>query len=187
VLLGITLVFMVGNSSDAFLILRSKDLGLTTTLVVLAYVAYNVVYAALSYPAGVISDRLPRSWVLATGWAVFAVVYAGFALTNSSGAVWPLFLVYGGYIALTDGVSKALVADIVPEAVRSSALGLYQGLAGLAALSASIMAGLMWDYVSESAPFVLGGVCALAAAVALVIVTMGGIFSEKQPATAVAG
>jgi MFS family permease len=135
-----------------------------------------------SYPAGVISDRLPRAWVLATGWAVFAVVYAGFAMTNSSGAVWPLFLVYGGYIALTDGVSKALVADIVPDAVRSSAIA---SLAGLAALFASIMAGLLWDYVSISAPFLLGGICAIVAAVALVVVTLGGMFSEKRPATVV--
>ncbi|MCC6382297.1 MAG: MFS transporter [Dehalococcoidia bacterium] len=166
-LLGISAVFMVGNSSDAFLILRSKDLGLSTTLVVLAYVVYNAVYAAISLPAGELSDRIPRAWLVSGGWAVFALVYLGFALAGDGWAAWHLFAVYGAYIALTDGVSKALVADMVPDAVRSGAMGLYQGLLGLAALVASVTAGILWDTVSERAPFYVGAGCAAAAAVAL--------------------
>ncbi len=179
VLLAITMVFMIGNSSDAFLILRSKDLGLTTTLVVLAYVAYNLVYAALSFPAGAISDRIPRAWLVVAGWTVFAGVYAGFALAGSKGAVWPLFIIYGAYIALTDGVSKALVADLAPGALRSSAMGLFQGLTGLAALVASVMAGILWDQVSEAAPFALGASCAAVAAIALAAFTFGGGFRPE--------
>lgn len=184
VLLAITVVFMMGNSSDAFLILRSKDLGLTTTLVVLAYVAYNVVYAALSFPAGAISDRIPRAWLVVAGWTVFAGVYAGFAFAGSEGAVWPLFVIYGAYIALTDGVSKALVADLAPGELRSSAMGLFQGLTGLAALLASIMAGLLWDQVSEAAPFAVGASCAVVAAVALAAFTLGGGLRRDSGAVA---
>ena len=184
VLLAITMVFMIGNSSDAFLILRSKDLGLTTTLVVLAYVAYNLVYALLSFPAGVISDRLPRAWLVAAGWTVFAGVYAGFALTGSKGAVWPLFVIYGAYIALTEGVLKALVADLAPGELRSSAMGLFQGMTGLAALVASVMAGLLWDQVSQAAPFALGAVCAVTAAAALTVFTLGGGFRQNRAVAA---
>lgn len=184
VLLAITLVFMVGNSSDAFLILRSKDLGLTTTLVVLAYVAYNVVYAGLSLPAGMLSDRVPRAWLMVAGWLAFAAVYGGFALAGSEAAVWPLLIVYGAYIALTDGISKALVADIAPGPRRSSALGVYQGATGMAALLASVMAGILWDRVSEAAPFALGAGCALTAAVALGAFTLMGGFRVERLAAA---
>ncbi|MBA4181194.1 MAG: MFS transporter [Anaerolinea sp.] len=181
-LLGATTVFMIGNSSDAFLILRSKDLGLTTTLVVLAYVAYNAVYALLSLPAGIVSDRIPRVWVLLAGYLLFAGVYLGFAATDSSALVWPLFLVYGGYIALTDGVSKALVADLVPAASRSSANGLFQGFSGLAVLVASVTAGLLWDNVSERAPFYLGAGCASLAAVAILVLLWTGTFNAPREA-----
>ncbi|MEP7216416.1 MAG: MFS transporter [Anaerolineaceae bacterium] len=184
VLLAITMLFMLGNSSDAFLILRSKDLGLTTTLVVLAYVAYNLVYAGLSLPAGVISDRIPRAWLVVAGWGVFAGVYAGFATAGSKTAVWPLFVAYGAYIALTDGVSKALVADLAPGPLRSSAMGLFQGATGLAALFASVTAGILWDHVSEGAPFAVGSSCAILAATALAIFTFGGGFRDTTTSTA---
>jgi MFS family permease len=178
-LLGATTIFMAGNSSDAFLILRSKDIGLSTTLVVLAYVAYNLVYAALSYPAGVISDLLPRAWLLALGYGVFGAVYAGFAFVDSRITVWPLFAIYGAYMALTDGVSKALIADLVPSDVRSTAMGLFQGVAGLMALLASVTAGILWDQVSPRAPFALGAGCATVAAVALVVLALSGVINHR--------
>lgn len=178
-LLGATTIFMAGNSSDAFLILRSKDIGLSTTLVVLAYVAYNLVYAAFSYPAGVISDLLPRAWLLALGYGIFGAVYAGFAFVDSRITVWPLFAFYGAYMALTDGVSKALVADLVPSDVRSTAMGLFQGVAGLMALLASVTAGILWDRVSPRAPFALGAGCAAVAAVALVVLALSGVINHR--------
>ena len=173
-LLGVMALFMLGNSSDAFLILRSKDLGLSTTLVVLAYVCYNLVYTGLSFPAGVVSDRIPRAWLMIVGMLVFAGVYLGFARASDDWAVWPLFAIYGAYIALTDGVSKALVADLAPKDIRSSAMGLFQGITGFAALAASITAGILWDQVSERAPFALGAACALAAALALTAMMLSG-------------
>ena len=172
VYLGITLVFMIGNSSDAFLILRSKDLGLSTALVVLAYVVYNITYAGLSLPAGILSDRVPRALVLSAGYGVFALVYAGFAWASTAAVVWPLFAVYGMYIAFTDGISKALVADLSPIELRSSAQGIFQGVNGLAALTASIVAGILWDAVAEQAPFVLGSVCAALASGGLLVWTL---------------
>jgi MFS family permease len=172
--LGVSMIFMAGNSSDAFLILRSRDLGLSLELVVLAYVAYNLVYAATSLPAGIVSDRIPRPVLLIAGYVVFGLVYLGFAGAGSSWVVWPLFAVYGAYIALTDGVSKALVTDLVAPSTRSSALGLYQGLTGLAALGASIAAGLLWDQVSEAAPFVLGASAAFLGAAGMLALQLGG-------------
>lgn len=162
--LAATVVFMAGNSSDAFLLLRSKDLGLSTTLVVLAYVGYNSVYALGAFPAGVVSDRLPRPALLVGGYLVFAGVYSGFAFAGAAATVWPLFACYGVYMALTDGVTKAFVVDLSPAALRSTAIGLFQGVAGMTVLGASIGAGLLWDHVSPAAPFYVGAACSLGAA-----------------------
>jgi MFS family permease len=165
----VSLVFALGNSSDAFLILRSRNLGLGVSEAVLAYVAYNVSYSLLAMPAGIASDRLGRRNVIGLGFAVFAAVYVGFAVIDAGAYVWLLFPVYGVYMALTEGVGRALVADLVPSERRGSALGLYQGGVGLMALLSSIMAGFLWDQVGVSAPFFLGGSTAALALVLLVV------------------
>jgi MFS family permease len=165
----VSLVFALGNSSDAFLILRSRNLGLGVSEAVLAYVAYNVSYSLLAMPAGIASDRLGRRNVIGLGFAVFAAVYLGFAVIDAGAYVWLLFPVYGVYMALTEGVGRALVADLVPSERRGSALGLYQGGVGLMALLSSIMAGFLWDNVGVSAPFFLGGSTAALALVLLVV------------------
>ena len=108
-------VFSLGNSSDAFLVLRARDLGLGVVVVVLAYAVYNVIYASLSWPFGALSDRVPRSLLLGGGLAIFALVYFGFAVTSSGWMVWPLFAVYGVYIAATEGVARAWIADTLPD------------------------------------------------------------------------
>jgi len=167
--LGIWVVFSVGNSSDVFLILRSKNLGLDFTLTVLAYAAYNLVYSTLSWPLGALSDRVPRAAVLAGGLATFALVYLGFAFAPADWAVWPLFAVYGAYIAATEGVAKAWVGDRAPAGVAGTAYGLFAAASGGALLVASIGAGLLWSHVSPRAPFVLG---AAAAAAALLLLAM---------------
>lgn len=154
-------IFAIGNSSDAFLIIRSKQLGLSLTLVILAYVVYNISYAAFSTPAGVLSDRWPRKNVMIIGYLIFAAVYAGFAFIASSKAVWVLFLVYGFYMAMTDGVGKALVSDMVPKEYRATALGLYHFVLGIFAFFASLVAGLLWTKIGVAAPFVYGAVCAV--------------------------
>lgn len=165
--LGIWTLFCLGNSSDVFLILRAHDLGAGATAVVLAYALYNAVYTALSWPLGALSDRLPRPVVLAGGLSVFAIVYAGFALAPGSGSIWPLFAAYGVYIAATEGVAKAWVADFVPAGAGGTAYGLFAAVTGGALLVASLGAGLLWSRVAPSAAFVLGAAAASAAVVLL--------------------
>lgn len=157
VFLGISLIFALGNSSDAFIILRARNLGLGVSEAVLAYTLFNVVYALLSMPAGITSDRIGRRHVIAGGFAIFAAVYFGFAIVDAGAYVWLLFAVYGIYMALTEGVGRALVADFVGAQWRGTALGLYQGAMGLMILLSSILAGVLWDQVGASAPFFLGG------------------------------
>jgi len=166
--LGIWVVFSLGNSSDVFLVLRAHDLGLQATLVVLAYAAYNLVYAALSWPLGALSDRLPRPAVLGVGLAVFALVYLGFALAPGAWAVWPLFAAYGVYVAATEGVARAWVADHAPAGASGTAYGLFAAATGGSLLAASIAAGVLWSEVAPAAPFVLGA-CSATLAGALLL------------------
>lgn len=165
--LAISVLFALGNSSDAFLILRAHNLGLGTLATVLAYAVYNVVYAAAGWPAGILSDRLGRRGIIVAGFALFALVYGGMGLATGSLIVWPLFALYGLYIALTDGVTKAYITDLVPSNQRGGALGLYAATTGLMALMSSVLAGLLWDHVAPAAPFYLGAATALGAAVAV--------------------
>ena len=167
VFLVASLVFALGNSSDVFLLLRAKNLGLSTTAVVLAYAVYNFVFMGASLPAGMLSDRRSRQSVFLVGLVVFAVVYAGFAVVQRGVVLWPLFAVYGLYLALTDGVSRALVSELAPADRRASILGVYGMLTGLAALLASVVAGQLWDHVSPAAPFLLGAGGATIAALLL--------------------
>ncbi|MCH8815015.1 MAG: MFS transporter [Chloroflexi bacterium] len=166
--LGVSLLFALGNSSDAFLILRAHDIGLSATAVVLAYVVYNISYAALAFPAGIVSDRIGRRPLLAIGFLVFAGVYAGFAAVGDEWSVWPLFAIYGAYIALTEGIGRAYISDLVPEDRRASAIGLYGASTGAMLLIASIIGGALWDLVGPQATFAFGaGTASLAAIVFL--------------------
>lgn len=167
--LGCWVVFSIGNSSDVFLLLRAHQLGLGATFVILAYALYNLVYSGLAWPLGALSDRVPRAYLLAAGLAVFALVYLGFALAGGSWAVWPLFAVYGVYVAATDGVARAWVADHVQGRAAGTAYGLFAAASGAALLVASVAAGLLWSHVSSRAVFYLGAGAALAALVAVVL------------------
>jgi MFS family permease len=155
-------VFSLGNSSNAFLLLRAANLGLSTTLVILAYALYNLVYAVLAWPLGSLSDRIPRVAVLGGGFAVYALVYAGLALASGSWAVWPLFALYGLYVAATDGVLKAWVADHVEGPMAGTAYGIYAGLVGAALLTASVVGGILWTTVDPAATFWAGAALATA-------------------------
>jgi MFS family permease len=165
--LAIWVVFSLGNSSDAFLLLRSHNLGLSTLLVVLAYAVYNVVSASLSWPFGHLSDRIPRAWVLGIGTVAFGLVYLGFALASRPWAAWPLLAFYGVYVAATEGVGRAWVADHVRSGSVGTAYGVFYAATAGAALIASLVAGILWTYVSPKAPFVLGACTAAAATVLL--------------------
>jgi MFS family permease len=158
-------LFGLVNFSDALLILRAKQLGLAFVSIILAYSLYNVAYSALSYPAGVLSDRIPKRVVFAAGIAIFAVAYLGLGLARSAGWVWLLLPVYGGYTAFTDGVAKAWVSNLIPEDRLGWGLGLYQGLAGGTAVIAGVWAGLAWHGTGRFPLLVSGAVAAFVAVV----------------------
>jgi MFS family permease len=163
-------LFALGNSSDAFLLLKAAHDGLSPTSVVLAYVLYNAVYAVAATPAGFLADRLGRTRALSASLAVFAATYLGFAWVGAGPWFWLLFPVYGLYSALAESALKAAVAvRCVPEN-RATALGLFQGVAGALALAASLAAGWLWGHVSVAAPFYMGAVCAALAAPLLLLI-----------------
>lgn len=158
-------IFSLGNSSDSFLILRSQQLGLSISLVVLVYVIYNLVYTLLSTPAGILADKLGAKRVFLAGLVIFAAVYAGFGLNSEPAVVWVLFPVYGAYIALTDGVSKALIGSYITRDEGGTAYGTFQTGASLFTFLSSIIAGLLWSVIGPAAPFYFGATCALLALV----------------------
>ena len=170
--LAVLILFSLANSSDTFLLLRARDLGYSPLAVVLVYAIYNITYAALSYPAGVLSDKLSRWRIIAVGWTIYAGVYAGFALLPVSQAwgLWPLMAVYGVYMALTDGIGKALIADHAPRESRGAAMGLFYALTGLTTLGASLLAGVVWDRSGPTAALMIGAGFAVLALLALLCV-----------------
>ncbi len=170
--LGVLVLFSLANSSDTFLLLRASDLGYSPWAIVMVYAFYNLLYSLLSYPAGALSDRIGRWRIINVGWVIYACVYAGFALLPVSQAwgVWPLMAIYGVYMALTDGVGKALIADHAPSDCRGTAMGIFYGLNGLTTLIASLSAGILWDRFGAPVALLLGSVFAILAIIALVLV-----------------
>ena len=161
-------LFALANSSDAFLLLRAKGLGLDDMQVVLAYILFNVVYAASAYPLGILSDRLGRWPLLCCGWVIYAGVYLGMgSLTASS--IWWLLPLYGLYMGLTEGVGKAVVAVQTQPGTRGVAIGLFQMSVGLMTLTGSILAGVLWDAFGAASAFHFGAGAALAALVAVAL------------------
>ena len=166
--LAVMLLFSLGNSSDAFLILRAQNVGVTVLAIPLVYAVFNFIYAAASVPLGSLSDRIGREKVIMLGWLAYALAYLGFALARSSYQIWILFAFYGLYYATTEGVGKAFVADIVPADHRGRAYGIYNTAIGLVTLPASLIAGLLWDHVNSSAPFLFGAALSFVAVPCLV-------------------
>lgn len=168
----ITFVFALGNSSNMFLLLRTAGTGTTPTMVLLAYLLYNVFSMTLASPAGHVSDRIGRRALLATGYLVYGLVYLGFAMLDSGlthWTGWGLFAAYGIYSGLTEGVEKALVADLAPPYLRATAMGVHATVAGIALLPASIIAGLLWEHVGPGAPFFFGGTLAIFASASVLL------------------
>ena len=168
--LGLLMLFAFANSSDTLLILRARNLGLTDVQTVLAYTLFNLVYAMSSYPLGILSDPFGRWRMVISGWSLYAVVYFGFAWADTT-MVWWLFPLYGLFMGLTEGIGRALIRDKIPEEKKGTAMGIFHMSIGFAALAGSVTAGLLWDMIDPTAPFVLGGTVAMIAViVALFIV-----------------
>ncbi len=165
----ITGIFTLGNSSDFFVILRAQNLDTSVLNITLMLVLFNVTYAIISTPAGMLSDRLGRKRVIAVGWLIYGLVYLGFALSTSVWHIWLLFACYGIYYGIVEGVAKAFVADLVPAERRGTAYGYYQGVVGLTLLPASVLAGWLWETVSPATPFYLGAGLALLAMLGLLM------------------
>jgi MFS family permease len=167
----VVVLFTLGNSSDAFIILLGQNRGLNVLHVLLMLMTFNLIYAALSGPLGSLSDRIGRRRLILGGWLAYGLVYLGFGLSTSGWQVWVLFGLYGLYYAATEGVAKALIADLVPVERRGTAYGLYNASVGLTAFPASLIAGLLWQGLGSwngfgpSAPFYFGASLALLAGV----------------------
>ncbi len=169
--LAVLILFSLANSSDTFILLRARDLGFSSWSIVLIYALFNVTYSALSYPLGILSDRIGRWRIIATGWSIYAASYLGFALLPASYAwgMWPLMAGYGVYMALTDGINKALIADHAPSEHRGAAMGLFYALTGVTTLLASLLTGIVWDRFGPTQAMLLGAVFAILALFALAV------------------
>jgi MFS family permease len=165
--LAVMLIFTLGNSSDAFLILRAQNVGVADTRIPIIYALFNLVSALFAIPAGKLSDRIGRRNVISYGWIVYALAYVGFAVGRAPWMIWFFYSFYGLFYALSEGAAKAMVAELVPEFNRGAAYGLYNASIGVMALPASLIAGALWARVSPSAPFAFGAALAVIALIAL--------------------
>ncbi len=167
------IVFTLGNSADAFLILRAQERGLSVAGVMGMVLTFNIVYALLSGPAGVLSDRIGRRRLIIGGWLVYGLLYLGFAVVQQAWQMWVLYGLYGIYYGAVEGNARALVADLVPAEKRGTAYGVYNAAVGVMALPASVIAGILWSGIGgwegfgPAAPFLFGAALALLAVVIL--------------------
>ena len=160
IFLFISIIFSIGNSSDAFLILRAQNLGLAIRVTIFSYVLFNLTYALFSIPAGIIVDKIGAKRVLIMGLLIFSLVYLFFGLINNSLFIWLLFPVYGIYMALTEGVGKAYISLLVPQEKSGTAFGIYQTSIGICSFLSSLIAGVMWSYINVRVPFFFGSITA---------------------------
>jgi MFS family permease len=184
IFLVIVSIFTLGNSSDAFLVLRAQNLGISVTGILIMLAMFNLIYSLVSTPAGSLSDRIGRRRLIIGGWLVYAAIYLGFALAQAAWQVWALYVAYGLYYGMAYGSANALVADLVPGHLRGTAYGTYNAVMGILAFPASFIAGLLWQGAGSwggfgpSAPFLFGGTLALIAAL-LMAFWMPGMSAES--------
>jgi MFS family permease len=171
-------LFSLGNSSNAFLILKADQAGMSGGGISAAYLAFNAVYAVMSMPAGMVADRLGRRRIIIVGFGIFAGIYAGVALATMPWHMAGLFVLYGVYMSLTDGVQRAYLATLIPDHRKATGFGLYHMVVGLAIPPASVGAGLLWDHIGPAAPFWFGAAMS-ALAMAIFIYSGRGIQAKR--------
>lgn len=166
-------LFDLGNSSDAFLVLRAQTAGVSVAGILAMLITFNLIYTLISTPAGALSDRIGRRKIIIAGWIAYALIYLGFGLARAAWHIWTLYALYGLYYGTAYGTAKALVADLVPAELRGTAYGTYNAVLGILDFPASAIAGILWQGLGAwpgfgpSAPFIFGGVLALLAALLL--------------------
>ena len=166
-LLILLTLFSLINSSDVFLILKSKEITGSDTLAIFGYVFYNFIYASFSYPLGIYADKFGKKTIFILGLIVFSLVYFGFAVNQNVYLIWILFAFYGIFSAATDGVTKAWISDLIDEKYRGSAIGLLNTLTSFGIMAGSILAGFLWDQFGSQVPFLLSAIVSLIIAIVL--------------------
>lgn len=173
--LVIIFIFTLGNSTDALLLIKATDVGISDTFIPIMYLIFNSVSVIFAVPAGVLSDKIGRERLIIFGYLLYSLIYFGFGRTNSQISVILLFALYGLYSATTDGIQKALVSDLIDKNKRGTGLGIYNCLIGMTLLPASVIAGLLYDKINNRAPFYYGAIMALIAAVLMIIFYRKGL------------
>jgi MFS family permease len=170
--LGIVFVFTLGNSTDALLMVKANDVGVKVALIPLVYLITNVVSVFASIPVGSLADRVGKEKILIVGFLIYAVVYYGFGITTSTGAIIALFALYGLYSAATDSIQKAFISDMIDKNKKGTGLGIYNALLGITLLPASLIAGSLYDKVNSSVPFYFGAATAAISAILMLIYSL---------------
>jgi len=158
-------LFALGNSSDVFLILRAQQIGVSTIMIPVVYLLFNLVYSLSSIPAGMAADRFGRKRVILLGFVLFAILYYGFAVASDTKTIWILFAFYGLFMGLTEGIQKAFLSTIIPQDFKATAFGVYNTVVGVAMLPASLIGGWLWDNIGASATFYFGAITATISAI----------------------
>ena len=166
--LGIIFLFTLGNSTDALLLVKANEVGVKVAFIPLVYLISSVVSVALAIPMGTLSDKIGKEKLLIGGFLIYALVYFGFGITKNLHLIFMLFAMYGLYSAMTDGIQKAFISDIIDKNKKGTGLGLYNALLGITLLPASLIAGLLYDHVNSSVPFYFGACTAVLSAILLV-------------------
>jgi len=169
IILFLLTIFSIVNSSDVFLILRSKNISHSDTTAIMGYIFYNIIYALSSYPAGNLSDKFGKKKIFAAGLFIFSIVYFVFAINTKPFVIWICFALYGIYAASTEGIAKAWISDIIDINYRGSAIGLLTTLMSLGVMSGSIITGFLWDNFGASIPFLISSLVSLIIASALLL------------------